>query len=152
VAVKHMNPRGSGVATTISQAFQNAYDADPISNLRGIIASNREIDAETAEKLSEIFIESVIAPQFTEEALTVLTKKKNIRLLEVPRVDRTDAYHKLTTVKGGVLVQENDRGEIAEDALTYPTKRKPTAKEMADLLFAWKAVKHVKSNAIVLAK
>src|SRR5699024_657010 len=82
---------------------------------------------------------------------TVLTKKKNIRLLELPRVDRTDAYHKLTTVKGGVLVQENDRGEIAEDALTYPTKRKPTDKEMSDLLFAWKAVKHVKSYAVVLA-
>lgn len=152
VAVKHMNPCGIGVATTISQAFQKAYDADPISIFGGIIASNREIDAETAEKLSEIFLEIVIAPQFTEEALTVLTKKKNIRLLELPRVDRTDAYHKLTTIKGGVLVQENDRGEIAEDALTYPTKRKPTDKEMADLLFAWKAVKHVKSNAIVLAK
>src|SRR5699024_4811286 len=100
-----------------------------------------------------------IQSQFLEELLLVIRKStqkqqknKNIRLRELPRVDRTDAYHKLTTVKGGVLVQENDRGEIAEDALTYPTKRKPTDKEMADLLFAWKAVKHVKSNAIVLAK
>src|SRR5690625_1087099 len=140
VAVKHMNPCGIGVATTISQAFQKAYDADPISIFGGIIASNREIDAETAEKLSEIFLEIVIAPQFTEEALTVLTKKKNMRLLELPRVDRTDAYQKLTTGTGGVLVQQNDRGEIAEDALTYPTTRKPTNKEMAHLLSAWKAV------------
>ncbi|HEX6594104.1 MAG TPA: bifunctional phosphoribosylaminoimidazolecarboxamide formyltransferase/IMP cyclohydrolase [Bacillota bacterium] len=152
VAVKHMNPCGIGVASTLSQAFQKAYDADPISIFGGIIACNREVDLQTAEKLSEIFLEIVIAPRFTEEALKVLTEKKNIRLLELPSVDETDAYHKLTTVKGGLLVQESDTGEIDEEQLTYPTKRKPTDEEMVDLLFAWKAVKHVKSNAIVLAK
>lgn len=153
VAVKHMNPCGIGVSDDLFQAFQKAYDADPVSIFGGIVACNREIDLQTANKLSEIFLEIVIAPRFTEEALEILTQKKNIRLLEMEMNEASaTSYHKLTTVKGGVLVQHNDAGEITEEQLTVATKRQPTEQELADLQFAWKAVKHVKSNAIVLGK
>lgn len=152
VAVKHMNPCGIGLGTTISEAFKKAHDADPISIFGGIIACNREIDVATAEQLSEIFLEIVMAPSFHEDALAILTQKKNIRLLEVPMEKEEKPYHKLTSVKGGVLVQTNDQGQITPTELTCPTTRQPSEEELADLLFAWKAVKHVKSNAIVLAK
>lgn len=152
VAVKHMNPCGIGLANDISVAFKRAYEADPISIFGGIVACNREVDLATAEQLSEIFLEIVMAPSFTEEALEVLTKKKNIRLLTLDVENNEEAYHKLTTVKGGVLIQNNDHGKISADELVCATKREPSEQEVADLLFAWSAVKHVKSNAIVLAK
>ncbi|MEC5424351.1 bifunctional phosphoribosylaminoimidazolecarboxamide formyltransferase/IMP cyclohydrolase [Virgibacillus sp. C22-A2] len=152
VAVKHMNPCGIGVADTINNAFQKAYEADSISIFGGIVACNREIDNFTAEKLSEIFLEIIIAPGFSKEALEILTKKKNIRLLELEMAEKEATYQKLTTVKGGVLIQDSDAGDIAENDVTVATKRQPSEEELADLLFAWKAVKHVKSNAIVLAK
>lgn len=151
VAVKHMNPCGIGVADGIDAAFSKAYQADPVSIFGGIVACNRTIDVELAEELSEIFLEIVIAPEFTEEALAILTKKKNIRLLEL-NMDNTESnYHKLTTVKGGVLVQSNDNAEITKEELKFPTEKKPSDDELTDLLFAWKAIRHVKSNAIVLA-
>lgn len=152
VAVKHMNPCGIGVSDDLFQAFQKAYDADPVSIFGGIVACNREIEVATAEKLSEIFLEIVIAPGFTEDALEILTRKKNIRLLELEMKADGASYHKLTTVKGGVLIQHNDNGEVTEEELTVATERKPSEKELVDLQFAWKAVKHVKSNAIVLGK
>ncbi|WP_373895311.1 bifunctional phosphoribosylaminoimidazolecarboxamide formyltransferase/IMP cyclohydrolase [Virgibacillus natechei] len=152
VAVKHMNPCGIGVADDLFQAFQKAYDADPVSIFGGIVACNREIEAATAEKLSEIFLEIVIAPGFTEEALEILTRKKNLRLLELEMKADEAVYHKLTTVNGGVLIQHNDNGEVAAEELTVATNRQPTEQELTDLQFAWKAVKHVKSNAIVLGK
>lgn len=152
VAVKHMNPCGIGLADDISTAFKRAYEADPISIFGGIVACNREVDLSTAKQLSEIFLEIVMAPSFTEEALEVLTKKKNIRLLTLDVENNEEAYHKLTTVKGGVLIQNNDHGKISADELVCATKREPSEQEVADLLFAWSAVKHVKSNAIVLAK
>lgn len=152
VAVKHMNPCGIGVADSLSQAFQSAYDADPVSIFGGIIALNREVDAATAEILSGIFLEIVVAPGFTNEALEILTQKKNIRLLEVDMTQTKEVTHKLTSVSGGVLIQHQDAGQVTADDIKVVTKRQPTEKEIADLLFAWKAVKHVKSNAIVLAK
>lgn len=152
VAVKHMNPCGIGVAEDVETAFQRAYAADPVSIFGGIVAINREINAAVADRLSDIFLEIIIAPGFTTEAMDILTKKKNIRLLELEVNKAADVHHKLTTVQGGVLIQQSDDGHVAEDEVTIPTKRKPEAQEMKDLLFAWKAVKHVKSNAIVLAK
>lgn len=152
VAVKHMNPCGIGVADSLSQAFQSAYDADPVSIFGGIVALNREVDAATAEILSGIFLEIVVAPGFTNEALEILTQKKNIRLLEVDMTQTKEVTHKLTSVSGGVLIQHQDAGQVTADDIKVVTKRQPTEKEIADLLFAWKAVKHVKSNAIVLAK
>ncbi|MFB4474782.1 bifunctional phosphoribosylaminoimidazolecarboxamide formyltransferase/IMP cyclohydrolase [Oceanobacillus caeni] len=152
VAVKHMNPCGIGVADSISDAFNRAFAADPISIFGGIVALNEEVDSPTAEKLSEIFLEIVIAPSFSEKALEILTKKKNIRLLELPMNDTEVVSHKLTSVNGGVLIQDQDNGKVEVDNLKVVTKRQPTEQELHDLLFAWKAVKHVKSNAIVLAK
>ncbi len=152
VAVKHMNPSGIGVAKDLQGAFAKAFAADPVSIFGGIVACNRPVDADTASKMREIFLEIVMAPRFTEDALAILTEKKNIRLLEVDMEKRESASHRLTAVNGGVLIQSGDDGAISEDELTYPTERRPTEAEMADLSFAWKAVKQVKSNAIVLAK
>ncbi|MFC4559464.1 bifunctional phosphoribosylaminoimidazolecarboxamide formyltransferase/IMP cyclohydrolase [Virgibacillus kekensis] len=152
VAVKHMNPCGIGLADTLNDAFTRAYKADPISIFGGIVACNRTIDTDVANQLSEIFLEIVIAPEFTKEALDILTKKKNIRLLELEMDNNRSSYHKLTTVKGGALIQDSDQAQITQDNLTIATEKAPTSAEIADLLFAWKAVRHVKSNAIVLAK
>lgn len=152
VAVKHMNPCGIGVSETMEGAFDRAYDADPISIFGGIVACNREIDQATAEKLSEIFLEIVIAPRFSADALEILTRKKNIRLLELELTSDTTPMKKLTTVSGGVLIQNSDDGNVSVDDLKVATKREPTEEELENLLFAWKAVKHVKSNAILLAK
>src|SRR5690625_993053 len=152
VAVKHMNPCGIGLANSLSDAFTRAYEADPISIFGGIIACNREVDQATAEQMHEIFLEIVMAPSFTDEAVTILTQKKNIRLLEMPNLDQDSPTEKLTSVKGGILVQTSDDGKIEAKDLDVVTERAPTKEEMADLLFSWKAVKHVKSNAIVLSK
>ncbi|WP_042141969.1 bifunctional phosphoribosylaminoimidazolecarboxamide formyltransferase/IMP cyclohydrolase [Paucisalibacillus sp. EB02] len=152
VAVKHMNPCGIGMGESISDAFLIAFEADPISIFGGIVALNREVDSQTAEQLSDIFLEIVIAPSFSEKALEILTRKKNIRLLSTEMSKKDATSYKLTTVDGGVLIQSRDNGVIKENNLVVATERIPSEEEMNNLLFAWKAVKHVKSNAIVLAK
>jgi len=152
VAVKHMNPCGIGLADDLATAFSRAYEADPISIFGGIIAVNREVDAQTAKQMSEIFLEIVMAPSFSKEAIDILTVKKNIRLLEIPMTEDVSVYEKMTSVKGGLLVQTNDAGSVAKEEIEVVTDVAPTDAEWEDLLFAWKAVKHVKSNAIVLAK
>lgn len=152
VAAKHANPCGIGSAETIYEAFQKAYDADPVSIFGGIVASNREIDKATAEIMSKIFLEVIVAPSFSQEALEILTKKKNLRLLELPEILKSDyTAMKGKTVLGGFLVQEMDQKLIGEE-LKVVTERQPSEKEMEDLLFAWKAVKHAKSNGIAIAK
>lgn len=152
VAVKHMNPCGVGIGATIEQAFQKAYDADPISIFGGIIALNREVDLATAEKLAEIFLEIIIAPRFAKDALELLAKKPNLRLLETSvEPDQFDSK-KVVSVRGGLLVQNRDLGRIEADDLKLVTDKAPTAEQLEELLFAWKVVKHVKSNAIVVAK
>lgn len=152
VAIKHMNPCGVGVGETIAQAYQKAYEADPTSIFGGIVAANRPIDRETAIQLKEIFLEIIIAPTFDQEALDVLTAKKNLRLLTIELDEKAEKEAFLTSVKGGVLVQDEDVFGFDDATITVPTKREPTEKEWADLKLAWKVVKNVKSNAIVLAK
>ncbi|HLQ96133.1 MAG TPA: bifunctional phosphoribosylaminoimidazolecarboxamide formyltransferase/IMP cyclohydrolase [Pseudogracilibacillus sp.] len=152
IAVKHMNPCGIGIGEDLNAAFSRAYAADPISIFGGIIAVNREVDEATAKQMGDIFLEIVMAPRFSEEALQVLQQKKNIRLLELPPADSANKPTKMTTVKGGVLIQTADDGVITAADVETATEKQPTEQEMTDLLFAWKAVKHVKSNAIVLAK
>lgn len=152
VAVKHMNPCGVGVGSTIEEAYDRAYAADPVSIFGGIVAANREIDKATAEKLHEIFLEIVIAPSFSKEALEVLQGKKNIRLLTIDIAKSAAASKKLTSVQGGLLVQEEDILSLEDANVTIPTKRQPTEQEWEDLKLGWKVVKHVKSNAIVVAK
>lgn len=152
VAVKHMNPCGVGVGDSISNAFKKAYDADPVSIFGGIVALNREVDEVTANQLKEIFLEIVIAPSFSDKAIEILTVKKNIRLLETPMKVNENDTKKVVSVIGGLLVQDRDNGKVSADDLEVVTERKPDKKEIDELLFAWKVVKHVKSNAIVVAK
>lgn len=152
VAVKHMNPCGVGMGSSIEEAFQKAYDADPISIFGGIVALNREVDAETANILKDIFLEIVIAPSFSAKALAILTVKPNLRLLETPMEINEADSKKIVSVIGGLLVQGRDNGSVTADDLAIVTDRKPDADEMTELLFAWKVVKHVKSNAIVVTK
>jgi phosphoribosylaminoimidazolecarboxamide formyltransferase/IMP cyclohydrolase len=154
VAVKHMNPCGVAIGETITEAYERTYEADPVSIFGGIIAANREIDAETAFKMKEIFLEIIIAPSFSEEAQQILSEKKNLRLLELPfSTDKEqDAVWKTTSIGGGILIQEQDSKQIDRELCEVATDRKPTEDEWNELLFAWKVVKHVKSNAIVLTK
>ncbi|WP_025719835.1 bifunctional phosphoribosylaminoimidazolecarboxamide formyltransferase/IMP cyclohydrolase [Paenibacillus polymyxa] len=154
VAVKHMNPCGVGIGDSIYEAYSKAYAADPTSIFGGIVAANRIIDGDTANKLNEIFLEIVLAPGFTKEALEILTKKKNIRLLdlgELSRSEQAESRFVVTSIEGGMVVQQNDIHAVDSDALTVVTERAPSEEELKQLLFSWKVVKHVKSNAIVLA-
>lgn len=152
VGLKHMNPCGVGIGATINEAWDKAYDADPVSIFGGIVALNDAVDVELAEKLSKIFLEIIIAPAFSDEALAILTQKKNIRLLELDTTLAPNNTLKYTNVNDGLLVQDMDTHHIDVNELTCPTNRKPTEEEMEQLLFGWNIVKHVKSNAIVLVK
>ena len=153
VASKHANPCGVGSAATIAEAYRKAYEADPVSIYGGIVASNREIDAETAGEMAKIFLEVIIAPSFSKEALEILTKKKNIRLLQLENTGKKNkSASKAKTVLGGLLIQDLDTQLLNEEDLKVVTKRRPTEAEMKDLLFAWKVVKHAKSNGIAIAK
>ena len=153
VAVKHANPCGAAVGENIYEAYGKAYEADPVSIFGGIIAANRTIDRETAEEIHKIFVEIVIAPDFTEEALAVLRQKANIRLLELPSIGQTppEGELDLKKVSGGLLVHNRD-DLLFQEELQVVTKRQPTPDEMEQLKLAMKVVKHVKSNGIVIAK
>lgn len=153
VAVKHGNPCGIASAENISEAFKKAHESDTTSIFGGIIALNRSVDKETAEMINEIFIELVIAPFFENDALEILKSKKNIRILELPCIEKND-YHNLTTTRtlGGLLVQERNTKIFNKDDIKIVTKKKPTYAEIEDLYFALKAVKETKSNAIIIAK
>jgi phosphoribosylaminoimidazolecarboxamide formyltransferase/IMP cyclohydrolase len=153
VAVKHANPCGIGVAEDIFHAYQKAHDGDPVSIFGGIVALNRRVDEKTAEEINSIFIEILIAPSYEEKALEILKGKKNIRILQLEDLNRIDRKRwDIRTVGGGLLIQEQDATDYGPADLKVVTDRIPTAEEMKDLDFAWKAVKHVKSNAIVVAK
>lgn len=156
VAVKHMNPCGVGTGGDIFEAWSRAYEADPVSIFGGIIALNREVDKATAEQMHKIFLEVIIAPSYTAEALEVLTnKKKNLRLLTISLDEKNEdkkSAQVLTSVHGGLLLQDEDQLSFDDAEIKVATKRQPTDAEWEDLKFAWKVVKHVKSNAIALAK
>ena len=152
VAVKHANPCGIGSGEDLLEAYDKAYESDKVSIFGGIIGANREVDIEVARRIDDIFIEIIMAPSFTEEALKILTSKKNIRILEIPDIMKDDyTSYDIKKVLGGILVQERNTQLLGED-LQVVTRRKPTEAEMDDLLFAWKAVKGVKSNGVLLAK
>lgn len=150
VALKHMNPCGIGTADTIYGAYQFAYEADPISIFGGIVVLNREVDVKTAEEMHKLFLEIIIAPSFSKEAFDILSKKKNLRLMTVDFADQKDENSEKVSVLGGLLVQEQDQKEEDPENWEVVTKRQPTEEELAALKFAWKTVKHVKSNAIVV--
>ena len=153
VIVKHANPCGVATRASLIDAWREALACDSVSAFGGIVATNRPLDAETAEAITQIFTEVVVAPDADDNAKAIFAKKKNLRLLltgELP--DPRRAGQGLAVITGGLLVQDRDSGMVAEAELKCVTKRKPTDQELADCLFAWTVAKHVKSNAIVYAK
>lgn len=152
VGVKHMNPCGSATGKTIAEAWKKAYEADKTSIFGGIVAANREIDLETAQMLKPIFLEIVMAPSFAPDALELLRTKKNLRVLKVDMTKDNVVRKQYVSMNGGMLVQDRDINTKPVSADQCVTEAKPTAGQLEDLEFAWKIVKHVKSNAIVVAK
>ena len=153
VAVKHANPCGVGVGENLLEAYKKAHDTDEVSIYGGIVALNREVDLKTAEEISKIFVEIIIAPAYSKEALDVLMTKKNVRIMLLPEILKVhEKAMDIKKVGGGLLLQDCDTADFMEKDIQYVTNRKPTAKELENLLFAWKVVKHVKSNGIVIAK
>lgn len=146
-ALKHNTPCGVAIGANPYEAYTKAYKVDPTSIFGGIVAFNRKVDKATAEEMVKIFLEVIAAPDYDEDALEVLKTKKNLRVLRVHNKPQDKRY--MVTVDGGILVQEEDKKLI--DEIKVVTEKKPTEKEMKDLLFAMKAVKYVKSNAIVVA-
>lgn len=152
VGVKHMNPCGSATGKTIAEAWKKAYEADKTSIFGGIVAANREIDLETAQMLKPIFLEIVMAPSFSPDALELLRTKKNLRVLKVDMTKDNVVRKQYVSMNGGMLVQDRDINTKPVSVDQCVTEAKPTAGQLEDLEFAWKIVKHVKSNAIVVAK
>lgn len=152
VAVKHSNPCGIGSGDTIEKAYIKAYESDTESIFGGIIAANREIDVNVAEMINNIFIEVVLAPSYTKEALDVLTRKKNIRIIEIEDIEN-NKYDELDIKKvlGGTLIQDRDN-KLILDNIEVVSERVPDEEELEDLLFAWKVAKNINSNGIVIAK
>lgn len=152
VAVKHSNPCGIGSGEDLLEAYIKAYECDKESIFGGIIAANMEIDRDVAEKINEIFIEIVLAPFFTDEAVEILTRKKNIRLIQIDNIEKND-YEELDVknVLGGLLMQDRDNKLLLEE-MKIVSKKHPSNEEIRDLLFAWKAVKNINSNGVVIVK
>jgi phosphoribosylaminoimidazolecarboxamide formyltransferase / IMP cyclohydrolase len=153
VIVKHANPCGVAARDSLLDAWNEALACDSVSAFGGIVATNRPLDAATAEAITQIFTEVVVAPDADDEARAIFARKKNLRLLltgELP--DPARGGQTLAVIAGGLLVQDRDNGRITRDQLKCVTKRQPTEQEIADCLFAWTVAKHVKSNAIVYAR
>ncbi|MGC1496146.1 MAG: bifunctional phosphoribosylaminoimidazolecarboxamide formyltransferase/IMP cyclohydrolase [Sulfitobacter sp.] len=151
--IKHANPCGVATGATMVEAYTRAFDCDRTSAFGGIIALNQVLDGETAEAISGIFTEVVIAPGADVDAVEIFSKKKNLRLLTTNGLgDPTAAKLAMRQVSGGFLVQDKDVGRISRDDLKVVTKRAPSEQELSDLLFAWTVAKHVKSNAIIYVK
>ena len=152
VALKHMNPCGAAVAETIEEAWQKAYEADTVSIYGGIVICNRTITKEIALGMKPIFLEIVIAPDFTDEAMEIFATKKNLRVIQVDMTPSTEAIDQYVSVNGGLLVQHLDTQIETITADMCATKLQPDAATLADMQFGWNIVKHVKSNAIVVVK
>ncbi len=151
--IKHANPCGVAVGNTALDAYKAALACDPVSAFGGIVALNCALDAQTAEAITQVFTEVVIAPGASDEAVEIFSKKKNLRLLITDALpDPKEASLNYRSIAGGMLVQERDTGRIEMSDLKVVTKRAPTEQEMKDMLFAWRVAKHVKSNCMVYAK
>ena len=152
VIVKHANPCGVAAGGTQAEVYERARAADSVSAFGGIAAFNRPLEAETATLIAQTFMEVVIAPGFSDEALQTLAAKKNLRLLLAPSVAPVQGGLDFKRVSGGLLVQERDDHRLTRDMCKVVSKRQPTEEEWQDMVFAWTVAKHVKSNAIVFAK
>jgi phosphoribosylaminoimidazolecarboxamide formyltransferase/IMP cyclohydrolase len=147
--IKHTNPCGAALGATVQEAYLRALAADPVSAFGGVIGINREVDGPAAIEIAKLFVEAIVAPSFTPEALIAFSAKKNLRVLRIEHVVEKTL---LKQISGGFLVQQSDLAGITAEDLKIVTKRQPTPEELAALLFAWKVCKHVKSNAIVYAR
>ena len=150
VIIKHTNPCGVATAGELVQAYMRARDADPVSAYGGILGTNRPLDVPTAREIASTFVEAIVTPSYAPEALAILQAKKNVRLLESSPDERHPGYE-MRRVSGGLLVQDRDDVDLHPASLKVVTRRTPGDTEMEALRFAWRVVKHVKSNAIVLA-
>lgn len=153
--VKHTMPCGVALGKDVQDAYQKAFECDPISAFGGIVAFTKEVNTEVAKLLNSVFLEVVVAPDFDEEALEILKTKKNIRLVKLNTP--LEEYKKINNEEikvtpFGVLIQDSDKKELDKDTFKVVTKTKPTAEQIEDAIFAWKVCKHAKSNAIVIAK
>ena len=152
VACKHAVPCGVGSGATIAEAYRRAYSADPVSIFGGVVCANRKIDLDTALALHKTFLEVILAPSYAPKALDVLINKKNVRLLRLDMTKPPHADFDIRNVYDGLLVQQANHLLLPPEPVKVVTKRRPTDKEMEDLLFSWKVVKHVKSNGIVVGR
>ena len=151
--IKHANPCGVALAPTLLEAYEKALACDPVSAFGGVIALNRPLDGPSARRIVELFTEAIIAPDADDEALAIVAARRNLRLLIAGALpDPGLPTLGVRSVAGGLLVQDRDNGALEDEALKVVTKRAPTPAEMADLRFAWRVAKHVKSNAIVYAR
>ena len=148
--IKHTNPCGAATGATVLEAYKRALEADPVSAFGGVIGINREVDGAAAEEIAKLFVEAIVAPGFTADALARFAAKKNLRLLEIATGSGESRVVK--QISGGFLVQDADRHQLSDAELKVVTKRAPTTEEMRALRFAWSVCKHVKSNAIVYAR
>jgi phosphoribosylaminoimidazolecarboxamide formyltransferase/IMP cyclohydrolase len=148
--LKHSTPCGVATGKTPEEAYKRAHDCDPVSIFGGIVALNAEVNKAMAEELVKIFLEIVIAPAFSSDALTVLKSKKNLRIIEAAK--KPEDIMEVVNVDGGVLVQNNDKSFASSDDMKVVTRSQPSSKQMADMIFGQKVVKHAKSNAIVVVK
>lgn len=148
--IKHTNPAGAAVAGSVYEAYVGALSCDPVSSFGGIVAFNQSVDLKTAEKMNEIFLEIILAPDFDDDALEVLKKKKNRRLLKILKPDVSEFMFK--SIPGGVIVQNKDLTKLNEDEFKVVTKRNFSSDELRDLKLAWIVCKHTKSNAIIYVK
>jgi phosphoribosylaminoimidazolecarboxamide formyltransferase/IMP cyclohydrolase len=159
VIVKHNTPCGVALGATPAEAFARARDCDPVSAFGGIVALNRPVDAAAAAELTSLFLECVVAPAYDDAARAVLASKRNVRLLEATGLGegraswrrRPEESRELRSITGGLLVMDRDLGSVRSEDMKVMTRRAPSEREWKDLAFAWKVVKHVKSNAIVFA-
>jgi len=153
VIVKHANPCGVATRDSLAEAWREALACDSVSAFGGIVATNRPLDAATAEAITDIFTEVVVAPDADDDAKALFARKKNLRLLLTGSLpDPARGGTSLALIAGGLLVQDRDNGRITREQLKVVTRREPTEQELKDCLFAWTVAKHVKSNAIVYAK
>lgn len=156
VIIKHTNPAGAAIGSSPAEAYSRALSCDPVSAFGGIVAFNRRLDARTANRLTEIFLEIVAAPSFDEDALELLKSKKNLRILQVEFEDNQQKYNffnnlEVKQISGGYLLQDRDHLDFSPEELKVVTQRQPTEDELNSMLFAWKVAKHTRSNAIVIA-
>ncbi|MFC1593464.1 bifunctional phosphoribosylaminoimidazolecarboxamide formyltransferase/IMP cyclohydrolase [Candidatus Neomarinimicrobiota bacterium] len=152
VIVKHGNPCGVASGDEITNVYQKAFDADSKSAFGGVICLNRTCNKAIAESINKVFVEIVIAPKYEPTALKILSNKRNLRVLEIGKVKPKTPKLEHRYIDGGLLVQESDLSTVTENKIKTVTEKKPSTSELADMLFAWKVLKHVKSNAIITVK